>query len=79
MQSLLEDNVPSASFAAMASRPDPEKDTIMGTYDRLVGQHVQRIVDKSAPHTKGRWIFFAGLISLYLIRVTLLQVCWKLP
>lgn len=74
MQSLLEDNAPSASFAAMAAAPNPSDATIMGTYERLVGQHIQRLVDKSAPHTKARWIAFFGFLSLYLIRVTILQV-----
>lgn len=75
MQSLLEDNAPSASFAAMAAAPNPHDATIMGTYDRLLGQHIQRMVDKSSPHTKARWLSFGVMIAIYLIRVTILQVC----
>lgn len=55
---------------------NPEDDSPPSAFTRFftsIGQRYQTILDKTVPHTVGRWIFTVVLAAFYAIRVFLLQ------
>ncbi len=47
--------------------------TAIELFRQALSQRYQYYLDQSSPHMLGRWIFFAVLVAIYMIRVTSLQ------
>ena len=59
----------------------PAANPIVSTFNKLLVTY-HKFVDESVPHTKGRWISFGILISIFLLRIIFAQgwyiICYAL-
>ncbi|EER31437.1 protein RER1 [Candida tropicalis MYA-3404] len=59
----------------------PADNPIVSTFNKLLVTY-HKFVDESVPHTKGRWISFGILISIFLLRIIFAQgwyiICYAL-